>query len=103
MYLLVNLQLYLHVKKKVQLNLHLKIKVHLKVDLKVHMKIKVYMNLQMNLFLHIKVHMKVQKMLQVRVHEGWGPSSFSGTFFQVISHSINTFLTFLVPESPGQL
>ena len=68
---LVNLQLYLHVKKKVQLNdwlnLHLKIKVHLKV----HMKIKVQMNLQMNLFLQ----MKVQKRLQVRVHEGWAPSS----------------------------
>ena len=43
---LVNLQLYLHMKKnvqlKVQLNLHLKIKVHL--------KIQVHMNLQMNLF-----------------------------------------------------
>ena len=32
----------------------------------------------MNLFLHMKVHMTVQKRLQVRVHEGWDPSSFKG-------------------------
>ena len=37
--------------------------------------IKVHKNLQMNPFLHMKVHMKVQKRLQVRVHEGWAPSS----------------------------
>ena len=37
--------------------------------------LKVHMKLQMNLFLHIKVHVKVQNRLQVRVHEGWAPTS----------------------------
>ena len=38
--------------------------------------LKGHMKLQMNLFPHMKVYVKVQKRLQVRVHEGRGPSSY---------------------------
>ena len=51
----------------------------------------------MNLFLHMKVHMKVQKRLQVRVHEGWAPSSRAGTD---ASHRSPTGREFGSPTSP---
>ena len=65
--------------------------------------LKVHMKLQMNLFIHMKVHMKVQKRLRVRVHEGWGPSSFNWDnqlLFQWVTCSLWSHLTFFSKVPP---